>query len=78
MKNPFISIVSAVFNEEKNIYRTLKSLKKQKYKNFEYIVIDNNSSDKTTEIIKKFSADFKIIIVLKQVVFKVVLVIGRK
>ena len=63
MKNSFISIVSAVFNEEKNIYRTLKSLKKQKYKNFEYIVIDNNSSDKTIEIIKKFTADFNIIII---------------
>lgn len=42
------------FNEEVYIEDCLKSLKNQKEKADEIIVVDNNSSDKTVEIAKKF------------------------
>ena len=40
-------------NTKNNFLKTLKSIQKQTYKNFEIIVIDGNSSDGTIEEIKK-------------------------
>ncbi len=53
--NYFFSIIIATFNSESTIKECLQSIKKQKYQNFEIIVIDNCSTDKTIEIIKKFN-----------------------
>jgi len=47
-----ISIITATFNSEKNISRALNSLKNQRYKNYQSIVIDGKSSDSTVAIIK--------------------------
>lgn len=49
-----VSIIITTKNEEKNIECILKSIKKQSYKNYEIILVDNNSSDKTISIAKKF------------------------
>lgn len=49
-----ISILIACYNSSKTIKKTISSLKKQKYKNFEIIVIDGGSSDNTVNIIKSF------------------------
>lgn len=56
MKKPTISVVVPAFNEEKYLPRCLLSLKKQTYPPLEIIVVDNNSSDKTAQIAKKFAA----------------------
>lgn len=50
-----VSIVIPAYNEEENIEKTLKSLLNQTYKNFEIIVVDNNSKDKTKEIASKYA-----------------------
>ena len=50
-----LSIVTVVLNGEKYIENTIKSVLKQKEKNYEYIIIDGGSSDKTLSIIKKYS-----------------------
>lgn len=55
-ENPRISVVIPAYNEESFIATTLKSILNQTYKNFELIVVDNNSDDKTGEIAKKFGA----------------------
>jgi glycosyltransferase involved in cell wall biosynthesis len=52
--NPLISVITIVFNGEKYIENTIKSVIGQSYKNIEYIIIDGNSTDKTLEIIKKY------------------------
>ena len=52
-KKPFFSIITVVKDDEKNILKTLNSIKNQTSKNFEYIIIDGNSNDKTLEILKK-------------------------
>jgi glycosyltransferase involved in cell wall biosynthesis len=49
------SIITVVLNDVKNIEKTILSVKKQSYKNFEHIIVDGNSSDGTTELIKKYS-----------------------
>jgi len=53
---PIFSIVIPAFNEERFLPRCLESLKNQDFKDFEIIVVDNNSTDKTAEIAKKFGA----------------------
>lgn len=51
---PLISIVTVVFNGEKNLEETIKSIINQSYKNIEYIIIDGGSTDSTIDIIKKY------------------------
>jgi len=50
-----ISVIIPVYNEEKYIEKCLHSLKKQSCKNFELIVVNNNSTDRSAEIAKKFT-----------------------
>lgn len=49
-----VSVVIPVYNEEKYIKNCLDSLTKQVEKPDEIIVVDNNSTDKTIELVKKF------------------------
>ncbi len=49
-----VSIVVPVYNAEKTINDCLASLTKQSYPPDEIIVVDNNSTDKTPVLIKKF------------------------
>lgn len=52
--NPLISIITVVFNGEKYIEETIKSVINQTHNNVEYIIIDGGSTDNTLEIIKKY------------------------
>ena len=51
---PKVTIVTAVYNGEKYLEETIKSITNQTYSNIEYIIIDGNSTDSTVEIIKKY------------------------
>lgn len=50
MKKNKISIIIITLNEEKNISNILDDLKSQTYNNFEIIISDSNSSDKTEKL----------------------------
>lgn len=52
MTEKFFSIITVVLNKKNNLIETIESLRKQNYKNFEYIVIDGGSTDGTLDIIK--------------------------
>jgi len=52
---PKVSVIIPTLNEEALIEHTLKSLKNQSYKNFEVIVADTSSKDKTKLIAKKYT-----------------------
>ncbi|XOJ84584.1 glycosyltransferase [Methylophilaceae bacterium Uisw_099_01] len=52
---PLVSVVITTKDEEKNIENCLISIRKQTYENIEIIVVDNNSSDKTKQISKKYT-----------------------
>jgi len=51
---PLISIITAVYNNEKYLEESIKSLQSQKYKNFEHIILDGGSTDNTLNIIRKY------------------------
>ena len=54
MYNPKISIITVVYNGEKFLEETIKSIINQTYENVEYIIIDGGSTDATVDIIKKY------------------------
>ena len=60
-KKPLFSIITVTKNSEKHIEECVKSVLSQKFKNFEYIIIDGKSSDKTVKIIKKYQKRINII-----------------
>ncbi len=51
---PLITIITATFNSEKHLEECILSLHKQKYDNYEHIIIDGGSTDRTLDIIKKY------------------------
>ncbi|WP_298237190.1 glycosyltransferase family 2 protein [uncultured Algibacter sp.] len=53
-----ISIITASYNSEKTIGKTINSILNQSSSNFEYIIIDGNSKDNTLSIIEKHEKDF--------------------
>ena len=53
MQEPRISIITVAFNAQNTIERCINSVLRQKFKNFEYIIIDGGSTDNTCEIISK-------------------------
>ena len=57
LNNPLISIIIATKNSENYLEKCLKSIFDQEYENFEIIIVDNNSFDKTVEIIKKYNSN---------------------
>lgn len=50
-----VSAIITTKNSAKTLEKLLKSLKNQTHRNLETIVIDNNSSDRTVEIAKKYT-----------------------
>ena len=56
-----VSIITVCYNSSKTIYKTLESVRNQKFKNFEHIIIDGKSTDNTLEICSSFSHIKKII-----------------
>lgn len=50
-----VTVIIPTYNHGKYINRCLRSVLEQSYKNFEIIVIDNNSTDNTEELINNFS-----------------------
>ena len=50
-----VTVTIPVYNGEKYIGKTLDSLISQSYDNYEIIVVDNASSDKTAELVQKYS-----------------------
>lgn len=57
MEKPFFTIITCTINSEKFIKKNLNSVKNQTYKDFEQIIIDGKSSDKTIQIVKSFQKD---------------------
>jgi len=51
---PLITIITVVYNGEKYLEETIKSVINQTYPNVEYIIIDGGSTDGTLDIIKKY------------------------
>jgi len=52
---PLVSVLIPARDEEKNIENCLESLRKQDYPNFEVIVLDDNSTDETADVVDRIA-----------------------
>lgn len=64
-RHPFISIVIANYNGRNYLRTCLSSLLKSSITNYEVVVIDNNSTDESIEIVKEFQKNDSRIRILK-------------
>lgn len=54
MKKPLVSVVMSVFNEDKRVEGAIESILNQTLKDFEFIIINDASKDKSLEKIRSF------------------------
>lgn len=59
LDNIFVSVIVPLYNVEKKADLLIKTLKEQTYKNFEVILVDNNSKDDTNKYIKELTKNDK-------------------
>ena len=59
-KNVKVSIILPNFNSEKYLIKTVKSVLNQTFKNWELIIVDDNSNLNTLKILKRLKRNKKI------------------
>ncbi len=57
--NPLVSILIPARNEEQNIGRLLEAIKKQNWQNFEVLVYNDQSTDKTEQVVEAIAKEDK-------------------
>jgi glycosyltransferase involved in cell wall biosynthesis len=62
MNKPLLSVITVVFNNARDIERTVLSVLNQTYSNIEYVLIDGNSTDGTVKIIEKYRSKIAVFI----------------
>lgn len=77
--NPLVSIIIPAYNAQEFLSETLESILKQSYENIEIILIDDGSTDETSQIVSRYKDRvkyfFRIIVVV--VPYRVILVFKK-
>lgn len=52
--DPLVSVIMSVYNGEKYLKEAVESILRQTFQDFEFIIVDDGSTDKTSEILNSF------------------------
>ncbi|WP_137170449.1 glycosyltransferase family 2 protein [Marinomonas sp. FW-1] len=64
---PLISVVMSVYNSQKYLADSIESILKQTYENFEFIIVDDGSSDQSLSIIQSYmKKDSRIVLISRE------------
>ena len=63
--DPDITVITTVYNCENYIEESVRSISEQTFKNFEYIIVDDGSTDNTFSVISKLASKDKRIVIIK-------------
>lgn len=63
--NPFVSVIMPAYNVEEYIDQAIESILDQTYKKFEFIIVDDASTDSTLRILKNYRKKDKRIILIQ-------------
>jgi len=58
---PFITILTASLNNGSTIRNTLESIRTQRFKNLEHLVIDGGSCDETLDVLEEFESAYNLV-----------------
>lgn len=64
MTVPVVSILMGVHNGENTVAKSIESIQRQKFSNWELIIFNDGSTDCTTEVLKKFKHDDSRIVII--------------
>ena len=53
---PKVSVVTPIYNRAKFIDKAFESVQRQTFTNWEYLIVDNGSTDDTREVVKEYAA----------------------
>ena len=56
---PYVSVLIITYNYEKELYRALEALKRQTFKNFEIVIVDDCSKDNTVPMVNRYINNHK-------------------
>jgi len=64
---PFLTVMTPVYNRRETLQRTIRSVEKQTFRDIEYIIIDDGSTELVDDIVEKFmnSTDIPVMFVKK-------------
>jgi teichuronic acid biosynthesis glycosyltransferase TuaG len=60
MSQPLVSVITAARDAERYLAEAIRSVQRQTFENWEYIVADNGSTDATLEVAQQFLGDARI------------------
>lgn len=66
ISNPLISVIMAIYNGEKYLPASIKSILDQTYTNYEFIIINDGSFDRTGQILSEYEKKDKRIKIVSQ------------
>ena len=55
MENDLVSIIMGAYNCEREVEKCIESVLKQTYTNWEFIICDDDSTDKTLDVLKEYA-----------------------
>jgi len=60
IKDPEVSIIMPLYNEERFVAQAIESVLKQTYPNFELVIVDDKSKDRSLEMARVYEADGRV------------------